>query len=132
SRGAFQHPCILETFAYFIETISTIPPEIWKSKKPIAALALCTVAVERAFRYWESGELVLPQRKSRKFSKRLWGFAAGEVIRAATQLSSKQWGKIRDLAGEYTGLNGQQLEQFMCQKAGVSTGRAFCVEVDLD
>ncbi|KAF8122031.1 hypothetical protein EV363DRAFT_1183722 [Boletus edulis] len=135
TKGAFRHPCIIETFAYFMETISQVPKEVQEKQGyfPIAALALCTAAVERAFKFYKTGKLVIPHKRSaRKFSKHLWGFATGEIIRATRKLSPKQWGKLKELTMEYTeGIMGQS-EEFMCEKAGVRTGRALCIEEDSD
>lgn len=129
-------------------TIANIPVDSQAGWAPPAAgLAICTIAVsyfiivtlwsnyffevERAFRYWKTGHLVIPSKRvSRKFSKNHWGFATGEIIRSTECLTSKQWKKLKALAMEcMEGLIGVP-EEVMCVRAKVSTGRAYCVEDD--
>lgn len=92
----------------------------------------CFFKIERAFKYWETGELVLPSKKARKFSKKLWGFATGEVTRAAGHFTEKQWDKLKALAMDNMGDMMERGEEVYCEKAKVSTGRAHCVEEDSD
>jgi hypothetical protein len=70
------------------------------------------------------------QRSARKFFKCLWGFVFSEIIIAIEYLTEKQWKKIRVLAIDQIGGLPEQNEEMICQKAGVRTGRAFCVEDD--
>jgi hypothetical protein len=44
-RGAFQHECILNTLAHYIEAIVHLPDELSADEPPRAALTLATVAV---------------------------------------------------------------------------------------
>ena len=43
-EGLFMHECILDTFAYFLETTSSVST-VRTGRVPCAALALATVAV---------------------------------------------------------------------------------------
>ncbi|KAF8432346.1 hypothetical protein L210DRAFT_869453, partial [Boletus edulis BED1] len=89
--------------------------------------------VERAFKLWGTGELVIPANKThRKFSKRLWGFATGEVVRSAANLSQKQWEKLKGMAKECMHHLTDQCEELICERVGVSTGRTLCFEEDSD
>ncbi|KAG6369958.1 hypothetical protein JVT61DRAFT_12589 [Boletus reticuloceps] len=135
TKGVFCHPCIIATFAYFMGTISLVPKEVQdrQGHSPIGALALCTAAVERALRFYQTGKLVIPPKRSaRKFSKCLWGFATGEIVRATSKLSPKQWGKLKELTMECTEEVLGQSKELMCERAGVRTGRALCIERDSD
>lgn len=135
-------------------TISNVPPDVQsKWPHPSAGLAICTVAVsfilfylivtvygilpdimfqvERAFRFWKTGHLVIPsKRSSRKFSKNLWGFATGELIRSTKCLTDKQWKKLKTLAMDCLEGTVGVTEEVLCVRAKVSTGRAFCFEHD--
>ncbi|KAG1905698.1 uncharacterized protein F5891DRAFT_1182752 [Suillus fuscotomentosus] len=57
-KGSFQHKTILNTFAFYLESIAAIPDGLRKTSSPKAALSLATVAVERAWKQWATGELV--------------------------------------------------------------------------
>ncbi|KIM51722.1 hypothetical protein SCLCIDRAFT_54330, partial [Scleroderma citrinum Foug A] len=95
TQGPFQHECTLDTLAFFLESTHYVPSNVCARKNPRAALALATVAVERAFRYWASGYFVLPEKKSlRKFSATLWAFATNEIMDSVDKLSEKKWKKI--------------------------------------
>ena len=45
AKGPFRHPAILNTFAYYLEAIDSLPHKHLTKDKPCGALALSTVAV---------------------------------------------------------------------------------------
>ncbi|KAG8214418.1 hypothetical protein J3R82DRAFT_9425 [Butyriboletus roseoflavus] len=133
TRSAFCHPCILQTFAHVLETMRKVPAETQTHRNPVAGLSLSTIAVERAFKYWKTGDFVVPSQKSTgKFSKQAWRFPFNEVLKATNHLTEKQWKKIRELAEEQLEGLIEQTKELLCEKSGIITGRAFCFENDSD
>ncbi|KIM58432.1 hypothetical protein SCLCIDRAFT_28090 [Scleroderma citrinum Foug A] len=80
THGLFMHDCILDTLAFFLESTQNVLMDVWSQKHPQTALALATVAVERAFKHWSTGHYALPEKKSlQKFSGSQWSYATNEV-----------------------------------------------------
>ncbi|KIM57675.1 hypothetical protein SCLCIDRAFT_1193059 [Scleroderma citrinum Foug A] len=99
-----MHECILDTFALFLESICNVPGNISSRKKPQAALFLDLCLVERAFRFWSTGNYTLPEGKNlRQFSAAQWSHATNEVMESIDKLSDKKWKKIVEGAEAYVG-----------------------------
>ncbi|KAI6009062.1 hypothetical protein EDC04DRAFT_2610779 [Pisolithus marmoratus] len=95
TSGLFLHECILDTFAHFLETTHTVSNQIKSWKRPVGALALATIAVERMFRQWKTAYYEVPPQKAlHKFSYTIWGFASNEVMTAIEKVTEKKWKKI--------------------------------------
>ncbi|KIJ12501.1 hypothetical protein PAXINDRAFT_14699 [Paxillus involutus ATCC 200175] len=133
--GAFMHSCILDTFAFYLETIEHLPESQQRSSNgqwPRAALTLSTVAVERAFGQWDTGYFVPLSKADSKFSNKLWGYTTSEVMESVDRVSEKKWRKIYKEAKKYVGAyNAKQSKAALCAKAQVKiSGRAPCYEED--
>ncbi|KIK74214.1 hypothetical protein PAXRUDRAFT_176392, partial [Paxillus rubicundulus Ve08.2h10] len=82
-KGAFMHECILDTFAFYLETISHLPASQRRSSYgqwPRAALALTTVAV--TFGQWSTGFFLPLPKGECKFLNKFWGYADKNYNRA--------------------------------------------------
>ncbi|KAF8137038.1 hypothetical protein EV363DRAFT_1394616 [Boletus edulis] len=117
-KGAFHHLCIIRTLAYLFETVAQVPSDRLENRELKGGLALCTVAVERAFKLWRTGELVIPTNKTHR--------------KSAANLSQKQWEKLKGMAKECMHHLTDQCEELICERVGVSTGRTLCFEEDSD
>ncbi|KAI1790339.1 hypothetical protein LXA43DRAFT_1062147 [Ganoderma leucocontextum] len=92
--GAYQGTLVSRAFAYHLKRIN-IPADRIRDH-PCNALALSTVAVERALKMWSTGALLRPRGRSEeaKFSERLWGKPANEYMGSIMDLTDEQWDKI--------------------------------------
>ncbi|KIK73528.1 hypothetical protein PAXRUDRAFT_178187, partial [Paxillus rubicundulus Ve08.2h10] len=136
-KGAFMHECILDTFAFYLETIAHLLASQRCSsygRWPHAALALATVAVERAFGQWSTGFFLPLPKGECKFSNKFWGYATNEVMESVDQISKKKWEKICEAAKEYVGAHGaKQSKGALCARSGAhSSGRALVYESDTE
>ncbi|KAI6141369.1 hypothetical protein EDD17DRAFT_1516148 [Pisolithus thermaeus] len=95
-KGTFQHDCILDTFAFYLESTSIIKSSARENPAcfPQCALTLATIAVERAFLVWSMGQYVPLPKAQQRFSQALWGYGTNEVMKSVDCLSAKQWKRI--------------------------------------
>ncbi|KAI6025354.1 hypothetical protein BKA83DRAFT_4492103 [Pisolithus microcarpus] len=132
-KGAFQHDCILDTFAFYLESTSVIKPSARENpaRFPRCALTLATIAVERAFRAWSTGQYVPLPKVQQRFSQALWGYATNEVMESVDCLSAKQWKRILLGAEKYVGAyRPQPTLDVLVAKLRKPSGRAMCFEPD--
>ncbi|KAG2088365.1 uncharacterized protein F5147DRAFT_781002 [Suillus discolor] len=101
-KGPFQHKTILDTFAFYLESIAAIPDSLRKTSSPKAALALATVVVERAWKQWATGELVQGSFDD-KFSSAMWNLPTQEVLESIDKLKPRTWTKILEGAAHFIG-----------------------------
>ncbi|KAF8341090.1 hypothetical protein F5887DRAFT_919200 [Amanita rubescens] len=99
-RGAFQHECILNTLAHYIEAIVHLPDELSADEPPRAALALATVAVERALKQWSTGVYVAYPIH---FSASEWAAETQDLQLAVDRLTEAKWEKILESSFESIG-----------------------------
>ncbi|KAG1855565.1 hypothetical protein F4604DRAFT_1685666 [Suillus subluteus] len=92
-KGPFQHEVVLDVFAFCLESVSAIPKGIKKVMPPRAALALTTVAAERAWKQWATGELIQTSFDD-KFSGSMWSLPTQEVLVSIDKLKPRTWKKI--------------------------------------
>ncbi|KAI6009052.1 hypothetical protein EDC04DRAFT_2610771 [Pisolithus marmoratus] len=132
TSGLFLHECILDTFAHFLETTHTVSNQIKSWKRPVGALALATIAVERMFRQWKTAYYEVPPQKAlHKFSYTIWGFASNEVMTAIEKVTEKKWKKIFNGAEDYIGAHKPLATvEVTCSQMGFVSGRATCFEQD--
>ncbi|KAF8337274.1 hypothetical protein F5887DRAFT_1078197 [Amanita rubescens] len=101
-KGAFQHECILNTFAHHLEIIDHFPsPTAPANRPPYVALALAAVAVEKALKQWSTGEFVPDMSK---FSASEWGIQTYDLRLAVNQLTEANWERIIEKAREFFGI----------------------------
>ncbi|KAI6010231.1 hypothetical protein EDC04DRAFT_2610297 [Pisolithus marmoratus] len=95
-KGTFQHDCILNTFTLYLESTSIIKPSARENPTcfPQGALTLVTIAVERVFQVWSTGQYVPPPKGQQRFSQALWGYATNKVTESVDCLSAKLWKRI--------------------------------------
>ncbi|KAI6029631.1 hypothetical protein BKA83DRAFT_4123109 [Pisolithus microcarpus] len=118
-KGAFQHDCILDTFAFYLESTSIIKPSARENP------------VERAFRAWSTGQYVPLPKAQQRFSQALWGYATNEVMESVDCLSAKQWKRILLGAEKYVGAyHPQPTLDVLVAKLRKPSGRAMCFEPD--
>ncbi|KAI6107307.1 hypothetical protein EDD16DRAFT_1523351 [Pisolithus croceorrhizus] len=132
-KGAFQHDCILDTFAFYLESTSVIKPSVRENPAcfPQCALTLATIAVERAFRAWSTGQYVPLPKAQQRFSQALWGYATNKVMESVDCLSAKQWKRILLGAEKYVGAyRPQPTLDVLVAKLRKPSGRATCFEPD--
>ncbi|KAI6124317.1 hypothetical protein EV401DRAFT_1886342 [Pisolithus croceorrhizus] len=132
-KGTFQHDCILDTFAFYLESTSVIKPSARENpaRFPRCALTLATIAVERAFRAWSTGQYVPLPKAQQRFSQALWGYATNEVMESVDCLSAKQWKRILLGAEKYVGAyRPQPTLDVLVAKLRKPSGRATCFEPD--
>ncbi|KAI5985251.1 hypothetical protein EDD15DRAFT_2200712 [Pisolithus albus] len=102
-KGTFQHDCILDTFALYLESTSVIRP----------------------------GKYVPLPKSQQKFSQALWGYATNKVMESVDHLSAKQWKKILLGAEKYVGAyHPQPTLDVLVAKLRKPSGRATCFEAD--
>ncbi|KAF8332569.1 hypothetical protein F5887DRAFT_1080649 [Amanita rubescens] len=103
-QGLFLAPYIVAGIRAHLEMTAQLPPELQISEPPRGALALATVAAERALKAWESGYCTLGEdvskKKEEEFSEVHWGGATNAVIPAILRMSERKWQKILDKAME--------------------------------
>ncbi|KAG2054968.1 hypothetical protein BDR06DRAFT_971312 [Suillus hirtellus] len=87
-KELFQHGTILNTFAFYLESIATIPDGLQKTSSPKAALALATVAVERAWKQWATV---------------MWNLPTQEILESIDKLKPHTWMKILEGAAHFIG-----------------------------
>ncbi|KAG1784531.1 uncharacterized protein HD556DRAFT_1451687 [Suillus plorans] len=128
-KGPFQHETILDTFAFYLESIAAIPDGLWKTSSPKAALALATVAVERAWKQWATGELVQDSFDD-KFSSAMWNLPTQEVLESIDKLKPRTWTKILEGAAHFIGAHKpKSIRAQQCYTGGAGlSGRALCYE----
>ncbi|KAF8317801.1 hypothetical protein F5887DRAFT_928748 [Amanita rubescens] len=132
-EGPFQHECILDTFALFLEVIEPLPSQeqnITGGYFPRVALALAAAAVERAFNQWRSGIYVPYDNIRGRFDQRSWGFHTAEFMQSIGKLSEDNWRKIMKKAKSYKWMY-QAADLYVKNyrevvEDGKSTGRALC------
>ncbi|KAI6016822.1 hypothetical protein PISMIDRAFT_113163 [Pisolithus microcarpus 441] len=132
-KGAFQHDCILGTFALYLESTSVIRPGVRENPVhyPRGALTLATIAAERAFQVWLTGKYVPLPKSQQKFSQALRGYATNKVMESVDHLSAKQWKKILLGAEKYVGAYcPQPTLDVLVAKLRKPSGRAMCFEAD--
>ncbi|KAI6128646.1 hypothetical protein EDD16DRAFT_1516124 [Pisolithus croceorrhizus] len=132
-RVQFQHDCILNTFAFYLESTSVIKPSVRENPAcfPQCALTLATIAVERAFQVWSTGQYVPLPKAQQRFSQALWGYATNEVMESVDCLSAKQWKRILLSAEKYVGAyHPQPTLDVLVAKLRKPSGRATCFEPD--
>ncbi|KAI6094557.1 hypothetical protein EDD16DRAFT_1721568 [Pisolithus croceorrhizus] len=132
-KGTFQHDCILDTFAFYLESTSVIKPSARENpaRFPRCALTLATIAVERAFRAWSTGQYVPLPKAQQRFSQALWGYATNEVMESVDCLLAKQWKRILLGAEKYVGAyRPQPTLDVLVAKLRKPSGRATCFEPD--
>ncbi|KIJ09970.1 hypothetical protein PAXINDRAFT_16973 [Paxillus involutus ATCC 200175] len=103
TKDLFHHQVILDTFTFWLESMDVISETARERKSPHAALTLCIVAVERAFRRWLTGHYVMPPKGCCKFSQALWEYATNEYIQSVERLTERKWKKLFQAAEEYIG-----------------------------
>ncbi|KAI6097741.1 hypothetical protein EV401DRAFT_1895435 [Pisolithus croceorrhizus] len=114
-KGTFQHDCILNTFAFYLESTSIIKP--------------ATIVVERAFQAWSTGQYVPLPKAQQRFSQTLWGYATNEVMESVDCLLAKQWKRILLSAEKYVGAyHPQPTLDVLVAKLRKPSGRATCFE----
>ncbi|KAF8308527.1 hypothetical protein F5887DRAFT_859477, partial [Amanita rubescens] len=103
-KGLFLTPYIIAGLAAHLEMTAKLPEELQITVPPRGALALATVAAERALKAWESGSCTLGEdlskKKEEEFSEVRWGPATSAVIPSILRLSERKWQKIIDRAKE--------------------------------
>ncbi|KAG2105500.1 uncharacterized protein F5147DRAFT_654169 [Suillus discolor] len=126
-KGPFQHKTILDTFAFYLESIAAIPDGLWKTSSPKAALALATVAVERAWKQWATGELVQDSFND-KFLLAMWNLPTQEVLESIDKLKPHTWMKILEGAAHFIGAHKpKSIRAQQCYTGGAGlSGRALC------
>ncbi|KAF8328037.1 hypothetical protein F5887DRAFT_1083303 [Amanita rubescens] len=98
-KGSFQHECILNAFAHYLEVVNHFPsPTVRTDKPPRIALALATVAVERALKQWSTGWF---EPDTAKFSAAEWGAETHDLLMSINGLSEAKWKRIICEAHEY-------------------------------
>lgn len=88
--------------------------------------------MERAFRFWSTGNYALPEKKNLwQFSAAQWSHATNEVMESIDKLSERKWKKIVEAAEEYIGTHKPMPSKDMtCARMGLVSGRATCYEED--
>ncbi|KIM55608.1 hypothetical protein SCLCIDRAFT_134390, partial [Scleroderma citrinum Foug A] len=117
-KGVFQHPCILNTFAFYLESVGNLPLRRWWDNHglwPKSALTLATVAIERAFRQWATGHFV--PLDACRFSQQIWGFAMNEIMESVDELTEKMWQKMYSGAEEYLWAYHLKSKAALCAKS---------------
>ncbi|KAI6159319.1 hypothetical protein EDD17DRAFT_1511440 [Pisolithus thermaeus] len=130
-KGTLQHNCILDTFAFYLESTSVIKPSARENPVhfPQFALTLATIAVERAFWVWSMGQYVPLPKAQQRFSQALWGYATNEVMESVDCLLVKQWKRILLGAEKYVGAyHPQPTLDVLVAKLRKPSGRATCFE----
>ncbi|EMD35091.1 hypothetical protein CERSUDRAFT_75388 [Gelatoporia subvermispora B] len=105
--GYFRHELVLRTFVVHIESTENIPDQHKVQDRPIGALILSLLAVERALSFWRTGELIIPPDPLDGFTVNNWGDAvrpiqgvptliprASRFVDAAKQLERTDWEDI--------------------------------------
>ncbi|KAI6014245.1 hypothetical protein PISMIDRAFT_118000 [Pisolithus microcarpus 441] len=122
-KGTFQHDCILDTFALYLESTSVIKPSVRENPVhyPRGALMLATIAVT-----WLTGQYVPLLKSQQKFSQALWGYATNEVMESVDHLLVKQWKKMLLGAEKYMGVyHPQPTLDVLVAKLRKPSGRAL-------
>ncbi|KIM59482.1 hypothetical protein SCLCIDRAFT_126134, partial [Scleroderma citrinum Foug A] len=131
-EGVFQHPCILNTFTFYLESVGNLPlrrQQDTHGQWPKSVLSLTTMAVERAFGQWATGHFVALD--ARQFSQQAWGFAMNEIMNSVDKVSEQKWKKIYSGAEEYLWAYHPKSKAALCAKSrNKSSGRAHCYEPD--
>ncbi|KIK99117.1 hypothetical protein PAXRUDRAFT_793514 [Paxillus rubicundulus Ve08.2h10] len=83
-----MHECILNTFALYLETIEDLPKT--HGQWPHGALTLSVVAVEHAFRQWDTSNFIPLSKADAKFLNKLWGYVTDEVMTSVDQILEKK------------------------------------------
>ncbi|KAF8329951.1 hypothetical protein F5887DRAFT_1082120 [Amanita rubescens] len=106
-KGLFLAPYIIAGITAHLEMTARLPEELQITSPPKGALALATIAAERALKAWESGSCTLGEdvskKKEEEFSEARWGAATNAVIPSILRLSERKWQKIVDRAKEASG-----------------------------
>ncbi|KAG1828580.1 hypothetical protein EV424DRAFT_1536589 [Suillus variegatus] len=113
-KGPFQHETILNTFAFYLESIAAIPDGLQKTSSPKAALALATVAVERAWKQWATGELVQDSFND-KFLSAMWNLPTQEILESIDKLKPRTWTKILEGAAHFIGAHKPKLLRWISE-----------------
>ncbi|KAK7683267.1 hypothetical protein QCA50_013529 [Cerrena zonata] len=104
-EGRFQGPLVLRAFSYHLKRTGKLAREFRDT--PDGALALTTVAVERALRKYKTGKLsVLKNRKGHSiddFSQRRWGDQTNEYMKSICDLTESEWTEILEGAERHLG-----------------------------
>ncbi|KAJ3576934.1 hypothetical protein NP233_g74 [Leucocoprinus birnbaumii] len=93
-EGLFLAPYIVAGISSHLEMTAGLPDELTVSTYPQGALALATVAAERALKGWVNGRGTigedLSNRKNEEFSETLWGTATKTVMASIKKISAKK------------------------------------------
>ncbi|KAH7904954.1 hypothetical protein BJ138DRAFT_1106387 [Hygrophoropsis aurantiaca] len=135
--GAFLSEYILDTFAHHLEILDAVESNEWKQRlaRPRGALALSTVTVERAFRYYETGDLVFPPIAALKaFSSGNWSRKTEQVMGSLDHTTNKAWKKIIAAATPYIGAHKARLlgQTKQASTSKQVSSRSLCFEPDSD
>ncbi|KIM57140.1 hypothetical protein SCLCIDRAFT_131116 [Scleroderma citrinum Foug A] len=129
-KGAFQHECILDTFAFYLESTHVIMESVRERPEcfPCGALSLATVAVSYS---WSTGQYVPLPKSQQRFSQNNWGYATNEVMESVDCLTPKQWKKIFLGAQKYVGAyHPNPTMDVVAARMRHPSGRAKCFEPD--
>ncbi|KIL64224.1 hypothetical protein M378DRAFT_11608 [Amanita muscaria Koide BX008] len=103
-EGLFMAPYIIAGMTSHLEMTAGLPDELQVAAYPRGALALATVAAERALLAWSSGVNKygedISNKKEEEFSESNWGVSTKAVMHAIERLSEKKWKKIMSAATE--------------------------------
>ncbi|KAF7333126.1 hypothetical protein MVEN_02378100 [Mycena venus] len=108
-RGACRSEAILYVYSYHTRITSVIPAD--ERKKPKAALAISTVAMERAYNMWATGSQVSQpvERKGKKPAHRFvtvpWASRAAKYLTIIKKLSDSKWEEI-NASAQYSDVGG--------------------------
>ncbi|KAG6810967.1 hypothetical protein H0H92_009586 [Tricholoma furcatifolium] len=109
--GLFLPPYIVTGITAHLELTMGLLTELQVLEHPRGALALATVAAERALKAWRTGQDMMGKdhgrREEEKFLKTLWGAVTRAVMGAVERVSEKKWAKI--LAEAEEGINRMKL-----------------------
>ncbi|KAH7903069.1 hypothetical protein BJ138DRAFT_1120772 [Hygrophoropsis aurantiaca] len=133
--GTFLSEYILDTFAHHLEITALLDHDSESQKKipnPRGALALATVAVERAFRCYATGTLVFPDSKALKaFSGSNWSRKTEQVMGSLDHTTARAWKKIIAGATPYIGAHKARLLGKSIQRpTKMVSARSQCYEPD--
>ncbi|KAJ3552590.1 hypothetical protein NP233_g12846 [Leucocoprinus birnbaumii] len=135
-EGLFLAPYIIAGISSHLEMTAGLPDELTVSTYPQGALALATVAAERALKGWVNGRDTigedLSNKKNEEFSETLWGTATKTVMTSIKKISAKKWQKILSAVTE--AIPQVHSTPKLCKAASVDTedARALAYEPNSD
>ncbi|THH13397.1 hypothetical protein EW146_g6813 [Bondarzewia mesenterica] len=93
--GAFRSKFVLRSYCAHLQAIASVPLNVRGEETPIGAIALSTVAVERALRAWSTGVYEKQDLKGKgPFSSKNCGLKTSEYVSALEEKTADGWRKL--------------------------------------